>query len=240
MTDHDARGRSASPRPRLRARPMTSETAAGMRKTFDAGAPIVAFLAGYSVWTTAAGALAAAATGLLIASYRLLRGHQIRLVAVSLGIVLIHALVAYHTAEGRDFFLPDLLMNGVFAVVFSGSLLAGRPLSGLLGRWSGLEERRWHRDPRRMRLHRRLTALWLALWCAHLALWLPLYAADAVVALGVASVVTGKPAVVVCAVLSWRLVRRGRAGAVDSSAGSGPSPSPSPSASPSPSSSLSP
>lgn len=208
---------------------VTSETADGLRKIFDAGAPIVAFLAGYAIWTTTAGALAAAVVGLLIASYRLLRGHQVRLVAVSLGVVLIHALFAYHTAEGRDFFLPDLLMNGVFAVVFSGSLLAGRPVTGLLGRWSGLEERRWHRDPRRMRLHRRLTALWLGLWCAHLALWLPLYAADAVVALGVASVVTGKPAVVVCAVLSWRLVLRGRAVAVGSAAGSGPSPSPAPS-----------
>ncbi|WP_432012187.1 DUF3159 domain-containing protein [Streptomyces cucumeris] len=190
---------------------MTSATADGLRKTFDAGAPIAAFLVGHGLRGTIAGAAAAIAVALAIACWRLLHGRRIRLIGVSLGIVLIHSLFAYHTGEGRDFFLPDLLMNGVLTVAFGGSLLTGRPLTGLISRWSGSEVPTWYRDRDRLRLHRKLTLLWLGLWCLHLALLLPLYAADAVVALGVASLTTGKPAVLVCAVLSWRVVRRGAA-----------------------------
>ncbi|MFI7102910.1 DUF3159 domain-containing protein [Streptomyces sp. NPDC050161] len=181
---------------------------AGLRHIVDAAVPVGCFLAGNGLAGPATGAVCALLGGGAVAVVRLLRGDSLKIVAIALGGVLAHALFALYVGDGRAFFLPELLLNVVLAVLFAGSLLIGRPVSGPLARLLRAERQDWRSDPRRRRLHWQITSLWLALWCAHLAIWLPLYRADAVALLGVANVVLGKPAAAVCGWLTWRRLRR--------------------------------
>ncbi|MCB5911569.1 DUF3159 domain-containing protein [Streptomyces pinistramenti] len=180
----------------------------GLRHIVDAAVPVGCFLAGYGLAGPVTGAVCALLGGGAVAVVRLLRGDSLKVVVITLGGVLAHSLVALYVGDGRAFFLPELLFNVVLAVVFAGSLLLGRPVSGPLARLLRAERRDWRSDPRRRRLHLRITALWLGLWCAHLVIWLPLYHADNVMLLGAANVVLGKPAATVCGWLTWRRLRR--------------------------------
>lgn len=177
-----------------------------LRLAFDGVVPAAGFLIASAMAGTTAGAATAVLCAVLLVAYRLLRGHQVRTVTASLGFTLVHAALAQITGESKNFFLPGLLVNGILATAFVGSLLIRRPATGTIACWVELEGRHWRDAPERLALHLRLTSWWLAVWCLHLLMWLPLYAADAVVALGVAEF-AGKAIMVLCLFLTWRMLR---------------------------------
>lgn len=167
--------------------------------------PNVAFLLGYETAGVSAGVVAAIAAGLVLVVLRLLRRRRLKVVFAAFGLVLLHLATVVTTGEGRDYFLPWLLFNSALAMVFVFSLVLRQPITARMSRFGGLTD-----DVSR---HTLVTALWTGLWVLHLAVGLPLYFADMVVALGVAHFVLGPPALLVLGVLSWRLL--GRAAADD-------------------------
>jgi len=178
-----------------------------LRQGADAACPVLGFLVGYGVGGAGlAIALALVAAG-VISAIRLIRGESLKAIGISIAVVVVHSLVVLLTGEGRGFFLPELVFNAVLAVVFGASLLLRRPISGVLLAAFGLESKAWHRDVARRRTHVKVTAMWLGVWCLHLVVWAPLYIADMVVVLGIASIMLGKPAFVPFAWLSWRMLR---------------------------------
>ncbi|WP_327146133.1 DUF3159 domain-containing protein [Nocardia sp. NBC_01327] len=170
------------------------------RHVIDALVPNSAFLLGYVI----AGPLAGVAGALVVASVlvlvRVLRSEPLRLIAMSFGAVLLQAALVVGTGEGRNFFLSWLVVNTALLVVFAGSLVRGRPITVRIARRAGL--------PEDSDLHQRLTGYWLGLWALHLAVGLPLYLVNQVVALGIAHFVLGLPLLFALAVLSWRLLTR--------------------------------
>jgi uncharacterized membrane protein len=170
------------------------------RHLADAVLPNAAFLVGYEAVSASVGVIAALVVALALAALRLLRRRRPTMVAVAFGLVLLHAATVLLTGEGRGYFLPWLLLNGALTLVFATSLLIGRPITRRMSRFAGLSD-----DLAR---HRLLTAMWAGFWVLHLAVGLPLYLADMVVALGVASFLTGPPGLLVMGFLSWRLLRR--------------------------------
>lgn len=144
--------------------------------------------------------------------------------AVGVGVC---ALTAWRTGDAVDFYWWGLLLNAVYAVVLAVSTLplpkAGPlpggplPVTGLLvaaARGGGPGSGDWRRDPAQLRLHRRLTWMWVGLFVVRLAVQTPLYLAGAVTALGVARLAMGLPLFAAAAWVTWLALRRaGAAGA---------------------------
>lgn len=154
--------------------------------------------------------------------------------AVGVGVC---ALTAWRTGDAVDFYWWGLLLNAVYAVVLAVSTLplpkAGPlpggplPVTGLLvaaARGGGPGSGDWRRDPAQLRLHRRLTWMWVGLFAVRLAVQTPLYLAGAVTALGVARLAMGLPLFAAAAWVTWLALRRaGATGTGDGASGvSGP------------------
>jgi Kef-type K+ transport system membrane component KefB len=170
------------------------------RHLADAVLPNVAFLVGYETVSALTGVVAALAAALVLVGVRLLRRNTLTAVVAGFGLVVLHTAMVVLTGEGRDYFLPWLIFNGVLTLACTVSLVIGRPITARLSRFAGMTP-----DPSR---HRLVTALVTALGVAHLAVGLPLYLADMVVALGVAKFLLGPPAILVLGILTWRLLHQ--------------------------------
>ena len=170
------------------------------RNILDALLPNAAFVVGYQTVDVLVGVTAAVAVGLLLAIARLMQRGKLTMVFVAFGLVLLQAVSAVATGEGRGYFLPWLVFNAVMTLVFAISLLIRRPISMRLSRFQGMTD-----DVSR---HRIVTAMWTALWAVQLVVGLVLYFADMVVGLGVARFALGPPAVILTGFVSWRLLDR--------------------------------
>lgn len=174
-----------------------------LRHLVDAVLPNAAFVVGHEVAGVREGVIATLAVGLVLLALRLAARRRPTFVLGAFGIVAVHAGTVVLTGEGRNFFLPWMLLNAVLLVVFLISLVRRRPLTAKPAAGLGLST---HPGT-----HLRVTALWTALWALHLVIAIPLYAAHQVAALGVADFVLGPPALLLWGFLSWRMLRRASA-----------------------------
>jgi hypothetical protein len=120
------------------------------------------------------------------------------------------AFIATRSGRAEDFFVPGLLLNAASASAFLISLAVRRPLVGIIVTKLDGEGDEWRSDPARVRAFVRATWLWAGLFATRLIVQLPLYAAGAVVALGVAKTAMGLPLYGIGLWLTWLLVRRHR------------------------------
>lgn len=182
----------------------------GRRGALDATLPPVAFGLGWlltdrSVW---GGVIAAVAVGGALAIWRLGRGHRPRSVLVGLFAVCLAALIALRTGRASDFFLLQLVSNAASALAWMVSIVIRWPLLGVVV-GTGLGQRgRWRRDPALLRAYQRGSWVWVAQYAIRLAVFLPLYQADQVVALVAARAALTWPLVAACVAVSWWFIRR--------------------------------
>ena len=181
----------------------------GMAETsLPAVAYVVAYTASGSDTNTAA--KVAVALALVLTLARLVR-RQSPIHALS-GLVGVGfaAFIATRSGRAEDFFVPGLLLNAGSASAFLISLAVRRPLVGIIVTKLDGEGDEWRSDPARVRAFVRATWLWAGLFATRLIVQLPLYAAGAVVALGVAKTAMGLPLYGIGLWLTWLLVRRHR------------------------------
>ena len=182
----------------------------GRRAAIDATVPAAGFVVGWlaagrSIW---AGAAVAVAGALLVSGWRLRRGDKPRAVLIGLFGVCLAALIALRTGRAEDFFLLQLLSNGASALAWAVSIVIRWPLLGVVvGAVLG-QKTRWRRDPALLRAYQRGSWVWVLQYAVRVAVFLPLYAAGDVVALGVARVALTWPLVAACLAASWWIVRR--------------------------------
>jgi Protein of unknown function (DUF3159). len=193
--------------------PSLAEVLGGRGGAVDASAPVLAFVLGFTLadiagwaspvaWGGAAALLAAAAVGAL----RLARGQRPRAVLFGLLGVAVAALVALYTGRAVDFFLIQIASNAASALAWLVSIAIRWPLLGLVVGTVLGQRTRWRRDPYLLRGYQRASWVWVGQYVLRLAVFLPLYHADAVLALGVArSVFIWLPAA--CVALSWPVLR---------------------------------
>ena len=182
----------------------------GRRAAIDATVPAVGFVVGWlaagrSIW---AGAAVAVAGALLVSGWRLRRGDKPRAVLIGLFGVCLAALIALRTGRAEDFFLLQLLSNGASALAWAVSIVIRWPLLGLVVGTVLGQKTRWRRDPALLRAYQRGSWVWVLQYVVRVAVFLPLYAAGDVVALGVARVALTWPLVAACLAVSWWIVRR--------------------------------
>lgn len=186
----------------------------GGRGAVDATVPVAGFVIGL-VAAQAAGSTAPVAwaggvavlVALAVAGWRLARGGRPRSVLLGLLGVAVAALVALYTGRAVDFFAVQIVSNAASALAWAVSIVVRWPLLGLVVGTALGQRTRWRRDPDLLRGYQRASWLWVAQYAVRIAVLLPLYLADAVVALGIARIVLTWPLVALSVAGSWPLLR---------------------------------
>lgn len=199
---------------RITAAPPTSfqEAVGGPLGMAETSLPAVAYVVAYTSSSSNTNTAATVAVGLalVLAVARVVR-RQSPVYAISgLVGVAFAAFVATRSGRAENFFLPGLLANAAYASAFLISLAVRWPLVGVIVTKLDGEDNSWRDDPLRVRAFVRATWLWAGVFLLRLVVQLPLYAAGAVVALGVAKTAMGLPLFGLGLWLTWLLVRRHR------------------------------
>lgn len=178
----------------------------------DSGLPTVVFVTVYALngRQLSSALVAALATGAVLAVLRLVRRDSVQNVVAGFVAVGVAAWFANRTGQAADFFVPGLLINGAYAVAYLVSIVVRWPLLGVLVGLATGEGMGWRQVPYLLRAYTVASWFWVAMFTLRLAVQLPLYLTDAVVALGVARVVMGWPLFLLCLWLSWLVVKKAR------------------------------
>jgi len=207
-------GRRADPPPAVGG-PSLAEVLGGRTGALDASAAPVAFVAGVGIADVAGstsvllwGGGAALAVGAAVGGFRLLRGRRPAAVLAGMLGVAVAVLVALYTGRAVDFFLLQIVANAASALAWTVSIAVRWPLLGLVVGTALGQRTRWRRDPDLLRGYRRASWVWVGQYVVRLLVFVPLYLANAVYALGVARVVLTWPLVLASLLLSWPVLRR--------------------------------
>jgi hypothetical protein len=182
----------------------------GRRAALDATVPPVVFVAawlagGHSIWIGAGAAVLAA---LAVAALRMRQGDKPRAVLIGLLGVCVAALIALRTGRAEDFFLLQIVTNAASALAWAVSIVVRWPLLGVIvGAVLG-QRTRWRRDPALLRAYALGSWVWVGQYLVRLTVFVPLWAAHAVVALGIARGLLTWPLVAACLAVSWWVIRR--------------------------------
>jgi hypothetical protein len=177
----------------------------------DSSLPGLAFVIAYTVsgQDLNAAIWAAVAVGAVLFAIRIIRRETLQYAIAGFVGVAIAAFVAKQTGRAEDFFLPGLLLNIAYATAYLVSIIIRWPLIGVIvGPLVG-EGMEWRKDPALVRVYSRASWIWVGLFAVRLAVQLPLYLADELVALGVAKTAMGFPVFAVAVWLSYLVLRDG-------------------------------
>ncbi|GAA1896476.1 DUF3159 domain-containing protein [Asanoa iriomotensis] len=182
----------------------------GRRGAIEASLPPLAFGVGWAASgpSILGGVVAALVVGTAVAGWRLLRGHRPLAVVISLFGVCLAALIVLRTGRAADFFLLQLLTNAASALAWLVSIAIRWPLLGVVVGFALRQGTRWRRDPALVRAYGWGSLVWVMQYVIRVAVFLPLYAADRVLALTATRVALTWPLVAACVAVSWWVVRR--------------------------------
>ena len=183
----------------------------GRHGLVDSGLPGLAFVIAYTasgqeldvaIWT-------AVAVGAVLFAIRIARRETVQYAFAGFVGVAIAAFIAKQTGRAEDFFLPGLFLNLAYAAAWAISIAVRWPLLGVIvGPLIG-EDMEWRKDRERVRVYTRGSWIWVGMFVFRLAVQLPLYFADELVALGVAKTAMGFPVFALAAWLSYLVLREG-------------------------------
>lgn len=165
---------------------------------------IVLFVATGSVTAASVTAVAVVAVFLLV---RIVQRQSPSTVLGGLIGVGLGAVLAIRSGDGTDFYAPGIAINAVTLLILLISLIARRPLIGLVIGVLDARVQDWSADRDARAVYTRATLLFVALYAAKLAVQVPLLLTGHVAALGVAKLAMGLPAFAVIAYLVWLMHR---------------------------------
>jgi hypothetical protein len=179
------------------------------RALLDTTLAPVAFVAVYAITSSVnTSAAVAVGVGVLVMIERLLRRKPvINAVGGLLGTALA-AFIAVRSGKAETYFVPKMLYQVALAVVFAGSALVRRPLTGYIIAQLYRAEPGWVKLPAVRRVMTEYTLAWAALFALRASVYAVLIAAGRVGSLAVASVAMGLPAFGLLLFLGYRYVPR--------------------------------
>lgn len=182
----------------------------GARGAIDATLPVVAYVLGWYLFgrSIPAGGLAALIVAGLVAGWRLSRGARPRAVLIGALAVCASVLIALYTGRAQDFFLIQVFSNAASALAWAVSIVLRWPLLGVVVGTVLGQKTRWRRDPGLLRAYGRASWVWVGQYLTRLTVFLPLWAAGHVAALGIARVALSWPLIAACLAVSWIVLRR--------------------------------
>lgn len=180
----------------------------GLRGLIEALAPGLVFLGVYiGSQSLNPSLIASVAVGAVALAGRAIMRQNVMPAVTGLIGIIICALFARVGGQAKDYYVPGFWLNAVYACGLAVSALVKWPLIGVIFGVLRGEETAWRQDKRRMRVYTVATWFVVALFLLRLAVQMPLYLADEVVALGTARLVMGTPLYIGAIVLAWMLTR---------------------------------
>jgi hypothetical protein len=180
----------------------------GVRGVFESVLPGIAFLVLYL--TTHDLLVSVLVPVLLVFVFAVARaGARSSLSSTIAGGVLlaISAVLVLITGRAVTNFLPGIGINAVGLVVMLVSIIVRWPLVGLVVGLLFGDATGWRNDAAKRRILTIATWLWVGMFAVRLALELPLYLTDNVVALGIVRIITSVPLYALILWACWLLVR---------------------------------
>jgi Protein of unknown function (DUF3159) len=147
-------------------------------------------------------------TATFVAVLRWRRAQSARAGLLGLLGVLVAALIVMRTGRAVDFFAVQVLSNLASAVAWTLSIAVRRPLLGIVVGTILRQGPRWRSDPDLLRAYTRASWWWVSSYVLRVAVFVPLWAAGSLVALGVARAALSWPLIAGVLALSWHTMRR--------------------------------
>jgi hypothetical protein len=185
----------------------------GVFGLIESAIPPVAFSVTFGIWTNAwLSGVVALSLALILGVVQVIRKKPVmNAIASVIGI----AFAAFLATSGgndaesaKNFFLPGLITNAVWATGLLLSAAFRRPAIGyLLATFEAIAPD-WRSDRRLLTLSTRVTVFWSGLFIMRLAAQLPLYFANEAAWLGIVKSAIGLPAFALWIFLSWLMLKR--------------------------------
>lgn len=188
--------------------PTLLEQMGGVQGIVASTIPVAVFVLVNIIFGLQPALIAAIASGVAIAAWRIVRKQPLQPAVSGLLGVGVAAFIAYRTGEARGFYLPGLLFSAALGLAFLVSMVVRRPLAGVIWHAVNGEGQGWRRDPRLLRAYMFASALWTLVFVARVLVQGLLYNADEETWLGVARLAMGYPLVGVALLGTVLAVRR--------------------------------
>lgn len=210
----------------------------GPRGMIDSGLPSVAFVVAYLVAGLTVALWVAVGVGVALCAWRLSRRQSVQQAMSGFFGVAVAAFVAWKLGRAEGFFLPGIVINLVWGVVFLASVVLRRPLVGYVAALldAGRDGKRdagkrdagkrvidpepggaepqalgwWRSDRDLLRAYSWATLVWVALFWIRVAVQAPYYLQGKTLELGIAKLALGWPLTAVGLAITVLLVRRSR------------------------------
>jgi len=201
-----------SPRPRVAGVDSPHDLLAllgGTRGVVESSVPGVLFGVVYPVSGGRLGVsvAVAVASAVVIAALALLQRRTVQQAVSGLLGVVVMAAYAEWRGDATSFYFLSVVKNAGYGTAYLVSVLLRWPLLGLiLGPLLG-EGVRWRRDPARLRAYSWASLVWAAMFGIRVAVQVPLYAASATTALGLANIPLGLPLFIPTCIVTWLILR---------------------------------
>jgi Protein of unknown function (DUF3159) len=172
--------------------------------------PVVVFVVVNVLASLQPALIAAVASGVAVAIWRIARKQALQPAVSGLIGVGVAAFIAYRTGEARGFYLPGLLLSAACGLAFLVSVVVRWPLAGVI--WHGIngEGQSWRSDRRLLRAYTFASLLWTVVFASRVVVQGWLYNADEETWLGIARLAMGYPLVGVALLGTIWAVRRAR------------------------------
>lgn len=180
----------------------------GPRGLIDNGLPSILFLVVYNVQNELTPALiSSVALSGFFAIVRLVQRDTLQHALTGFIGILVCAYFANRGGAAVDYYLPSFIKNSFYAVAYAIGNFVGWPLLGvMLGPLLG-ENFDWRKNRERRRVYTMASWVWFGMFVLRLAIMYPLYKANAVNALGIASIALGYPLFLFVVWWSWLIIR---------------------------------
>lgn len=180
----------------------------GPRDWVDQALPTVTFVVANMIWGLDVALRAAIGTVVLLVIVRLVMRETLRHAFSGVFGVLIASFIARRTGKDENFFLPGIITNLIYGVVFLVSALARKPLVGVIMRVLMEKPKAWHEHPRVRRAMTEATFGWAAVFLLRSSVMEVLRRLDLTVLLGIAKIVMGYPLYIAALLLTMPYVKR--------------------------------
>lgn len=181
----------------------------GKKGLIDSGVPSIVFLITFNINKDLQSALIAAiGISALLTITRLAMRDTIQHAISGFVGILICAWFANRTGNPSDLYIPKLLTNLGYGMLYLLGNLAGWPILGLmLGPILG-ENLLWRNHPERKRAYIQAGWLWVAMFFTRIAVQYPIYKSGNLNLLGTVNLAMGYPLFIATAYGSWLIIRR--------------------------------
>lgn len=181
--------------------------AGGIRGLVYSALPVIVFAALNALAGLMPALIAAVGVGAAVLTWQLVRRESTRPALFGFAGIAVGAGFALVTGQAKDFYLPGIWMYLAMAVVFTVSVVVGRPLIGVVWAWMTGRDDTWRRT-RRVRMAFDLVTLMMAAVSAtRFAVQFYLYDTDQEGMLAVARIAMGWPIFLVTSTFIYLAIR---------------------------------